>query len=118
MLTPKKLSVQARSLMNRSEVFVSAASLWEISIKRSIGKLSTDPQEILEAIEPTGLQLLSIEAEHAVEVGKLPDFHKDPFDRMLIAQSRLESMSLLTNDSSLARYGDCVKLLDSESRRR
>ncbi len=98
--------------MNRSEVFVSAASLWEMAIKSSLGKLEIDANEVLEALEPTGFDLLPIEAQHAIGVRNLPDIHKDPFDRMLIAQAHYEGMVLFTDDEPLAAYGPIVRLLE------
>jgi PIN domain nuclease of toxin-antitoxin system len=83
----------------------SAASIWEIGIKASLGKLTASPREILDSIEPAGFTLLPITGEHAVKVGELPPIHKDPFDRMLVAQASVEPMILLTNDDALRDYG-------------
>ncbi|MBZ0073194.1 MAG: type II toxin-antitoxin system VapC family toxin [Thiohalobacteraceae bacterium] len=96
-----------------NEVFFSAASLWEIAIKASLGRedFQIDPGQILEAMPETGFTELPIRARHAVEVSRLPPIHKDPFDRLLVAQSRVEPMLLLTNDELLAEYTDNVRLL-------
>ena len=106
--SPKKLSARARQLIERSDVYVSAASIWEISIKTALGKLAMDAHQVLEAVDPAGFSLLSVSGEHAADVGDLPLHHRDPFDRLLVAQARSESMRLLTNDEVLRAYGECV----------
>ena len=85
-------------------VFVSAATVWEIEIKRALGRLRA-PQEVLELIEESGFERLPITLEHARDAGRLPQLHADPFDRMLVAQARAEGMTLATADHTLARYG-------------
>lgn len=89
---------------------MSAASIWEISIKSAMGKLSANPAEVLAAIEPAGFSLLPITGEHAAKLAELPLLHKDPFDRMLIAQASVEPMLLLTNDEVLRGYGSFVAM--------
>lgn len=115
---PKKLPSMARKRIDDSEVFVSAATVWEVSIKTALGKLQADPAELFAAIEPAGFSLLPISGEHAAAVAKLPPLHNDPFDRMLIAQAKTEPLLLLTNDSALAGYGDCVELITQKPSRR
>lgn len=107
---PAKLSAAARKQIEKADVYVSAASIWEISIKSALGKLKADPADVLGAIEPAGFSLLPITGEHAAKTAELPPHHKDPFDRMLIAQASFEPMILLTNDNTLASYGSFVKL--------
>lgn len=89
-------------------IFVSAASIWEIAIKAALGVIRADPEEIAEAVQPSGFENLPITSRHAVQVAKLPVHHRDPFDRMLVAQSLVEPMRLLTHDQTLARYGSLV----------
>ena len=108
--SPTKLSKRARRRIDSSEVFASAASIWEVSIKSALGKLVLDPAEVLAGIEPAGFNHLNIVGEHAAEVVKLPPIHKDPFDRLLLAQARAEPMMLLTNDEVLAGYGAFVEV--------
>lgn len=108
---PRKLPAAARQRIDGSDVFVSAVSIWEVSIKSALGKLAADPAELLAEIEPAGFSLLPITGEHAAAVSRLPAVHMDPFDRMLIAQAKTEPLLLLTNDSLLAAYGDCVELI-------
>ena len=75
---PSKLTAAARKQIVTAEVYVSAASIWEIGIKASLGKLTASPREILDSIEPAGFTLLPITGEHAVKVGELPLIHEDP----------------------------------------
>jgi PIN domain nuclease of toxin-antitoxin system len=105
---PSKLSPTSRKQIMAAEVYVSAASIWEISIKSALGKLAANPSEVLAGIEPAGFSLLPITGEHAAKVAELPMLHKDPFDRMLVAQASVEPMMLLTNDESLRGYGSFV----------
>jgi PIN domain nuclease of toxin-antitoxin system len=114
---PRKLPPGARRRIEVADVFVSAASLWEVSIKAALGKLAADPAELLAEIEPAGFTLLPITGEHAAAVAKLPAVHADPFDRMLVAQAKTEPLLLLTNDAVLAAYGDCVELVAAKPRR-
>ena len=114
---PRRLPPPARKRIDEAEVFVSAASIWEVSIKAALGKLSADPAELLAELEPAGFQLLSITGEHAAAVARLPPIHADPFDRMLVAQAKTEPLLLVTNDSVLAGYGDHVELILPKTRR-
>jgi PIN domain nuclease of toxin-antitoxin system len=95
-------------MIDKSEIYVSAASIWEISIKTALGKLDADPGEVLAAVEPAGFAMLSISGEHAAAVARLGGHHKDPFDRLLIAQALVEPMHLLSNDELLGAYGAFV----------
>lgn len=106
--TPSKLSKTARGLIDRSEVYVSAASIWEISIKSALGKLAAASADVLAAVDPAGFMMLPITGEHAAEVATIPLHHKDPFDRMLVAQAISEPMRLLSNDEALSAYGAFV----------
>ncbi len=108
---PEKLSATTRNRLDSAEVFVSAASVWEVSSKVALGKLEADPSELLAAIEPAGFELLPITGLHAAAVAALPLLHRDPFDRILVAQARTEPLILLTNDAVLEQYGPGVELL-------
>ena len=104
-----KLSKKARAQISAAdEVFVSAASIWEASIKMSIGKLSGDIDELVTAIEVCGFAELPILAKHAALTATLPPHHRDPFDRLLIAQAIYEPMHLLTSDRQLEQYSALV----------
>ena len=108
---PGRLSKAARARIDESDVLVSAASIWEISIKASLGKLEADAKAVLRAVEPAGFTLLPITGEHAATVADLPAHHRDPFDRLLIAQAIVEGTSLLTNDATLLAYGRLIELI-------
>ena len=101
----RRLGSQARSAVAGSEnvVFVSAASAWEIAIKRSLGKLEVEG-DVLGWIEGAEFTELPVRVIHAYEAETLPLHHRDPFDRMLIAQSRHEGMTLVTSDAKIAQY--------------
>lgn len=105
---PARLPPTARRLIDQSEVFVSAASIWEISIKAALGKLTADPREVVASLGPAGFLPLAITGEHAARVAGLPPIHRDPFDRLLVAQAIVEPMRLLTTDAVLGGYGDLV----------
>ena len=107
---PSKLSTTVRRKIDAAEVYASAASIWEISIKSTLGKLNANPREVLDGIEPAGFNLLAVSGEHAARVAELPLLHKDPFDRILVAQALVEPMILLTNDGALQEYGSFVSL--------
>lgn len=83
--------------------FVSAATAWEIAIKRAAGRLDA-PDDLLEALQDNGFGTLAITAAHALEAGHLPAHHADPFDRMLIAQARAEGLTLVTVDQRFPEY--------------
>ena len=86
-----------------NEVFVSAVSIAEIAIKRSQGKL-TAPSELLTVLAEEGFQELPLLSTHAAELENLPWHHRDPFDRLLVAQARVEGLTLATHDRRLAQY--------------
>jgi PIN domain nuclease of toxin-antitoxin system len=88
----------------RNEAFVSAASSWEISIKRSLGKLDA-PDDLGAIVEEEGFSPLAITFFHGEQAGALAPLHRDPFDRMLIAQAQAEGLELITADVRLAEYG-------------
>ena len=86
-----------------NEVFVSAVSVWEIAIKRASGKLAFGGS-VASAIEQQGFLSLPITVEHAEWAGSLPQYHRDPFDRLLVAQAHLEGMTLVSVDEQILRY--------------
>lgn len=108
----ERLGPRARSLiLNASVVHVSSASIWEIAIKRRIGKIEEDAEVIVEKLEEAGLKELHVNNQHAVASGKLPLLHHDPFDRLLIAQTIVEQLRLLTADAQLAAYSELVVVI-------
>lgn len=92
-----------QQLDDEPAVYLSPATVWEITIKQSIGKL-TGPDNLPEIVVDAGFRSLPITAEHAVIAGRLPLLHRDPFDRMLIAQARCEGLFLVTRDPQIHRY--------------
>ena len=107
----RRLPREARRLIDDHEAVVSAASIWEIAIKVSIGKLDADPAAVRQALEPSGFDELPVTGEHAARVALLPPHHRDPFDRLLVAQCLVEGLVLLTADAQLASYGGFVRLV-------
>ncbi len=103
----KKLSPKIKNILQDSseDIFVSVASVWEIVIKKSKGRLKT-PKDIAGGIREAGFKILSIEISHVLEVGELSlrKDHQDPFDRILIAQARAEKLTLVTSDPKIWKY--------------
>lgn len=95
-----------------NQIFVSAASAWELEIKRAIGKLAA-PGDLDAAIAASGFDTLAISVGHAIAAGRLPPHHADPFDRMLIAQATAEQLVIITADGAFGAYG--VPLLDARA---
>ncbi len=112
---PRRLSEEARLLLldSANELFYSAASLWEIAIKRGLGRpdFQVDPRRLWRMLPLNGYRELPVTGEHGIAVETLPLLHKDPFDRLLLAQARTEDMVLLTKDLKLAEYGEPVRLV-------
>lgn len=107
-----RLSAQARELIQApvSTLWVSVASLWEITIKHSLGRgdMPVSGKDARGYFEQSGYRMLSVEAEHVLAVAGLPPHHQDPFDRLIIAQALTEPMRLMTHDQQLLRYSDTV----------
>ena len=100
-----KLSSKARRLIeNAAEIYVSAATSWEMAIKVGLGKLDADLDEIREYCLESGFVELPITSEHAIAVKDLEHHHKDPFDRLIVATAISEPMRLLTADTQIAQY--------------
>ena len=108
-----RLSSQARRLIEDpdNELLASAASLWEIAIKSALGRpnFPVDASLLRRNLLNNGYEELAVTGEHAVAVANLPPLHKDPFDRMLLAQSSVEGMALLTRDDRLLQYSGNVR---------
>ena len=102
----RKLTLFAKDLIAdpANEIFVSAASIWEVAIKRGLGRIEVDLDELRTAVDEGGFRPLDIDFGHASAVWKLPSIHRDPFDRMLVAQSRLEHLVLVTRDEVFLEY--------------
>lgn len=105
---PKKLTAAARKLLNDpdNELLFSAVSLWEVAIKRGLDRadFQVDARVLRRGLLDNGYAELPLLGEHAVAIDHLPPIHKDPFDRMLVAQASVEGITLLTADSLVAEY--------------
>ena len=110
---PHRLSSDARQLIEdpAHELFFSAASLWEVAIKRGLGRddFRVDPRLLRRGLIDNGYGELVIDSAHAVAVDGLPSIHKDPFDRILVAQAWTEGITLLTADPLVAQYPGPVR---------
>jgi PIN domain nuclease of toxin-antitoxin system len=113
-----RLPPRARSLIEDEEntILVSAASVWEIAIKRALARggpndMPVSGTQALEFFQAAGYEMLAITATHASAVDHLPAHHSDPFDRLLVAQAMTEPARLLTHDAQVAKYGDGVILV-------
>jgi PIN domain nuclease of toxin-antitoxin system len=90
-------------LDHEPDIYVSSATVWEVTIKQAIGKLK-EPADLPERIRNSGFRDLPVGSEHAIAAGRLPMIHRDPIDRMLIAQARCEDLTLVTRDSRCQQY--------------
>jgi len=112
---PERLSKKARALIEKDEheLFFSSASLWEIVIKRNLGRddFKVDARILRRGLLDNGYSELPIASEHVVAIDGLPQYHKDPFDRVLVAQAIVEGITLLTSDETVARYGGSITLV-------
>lgn len=112
---PERLSLQAKNHINNTEniLFFSAASLWEVAIKSGLGRddFGVDVRLLRRGLLDNGYNELVITSDHTVYIIGLPFIHKDPFDRLLIAQSMVEGMTLLTADSVVAQYPGAIQLV-------
>ncbi len=107
-----RLSKKAREMIElpKSSIWISAATIWEIAIKRSLGRgdMPVSSQEAMRYFGESGYRFLPVEPEHAAAVEDLPAHHADPFDRILVAQALVEPMRLITHDAMVACYSDTI----------
>jgi PIN domain nuclease of toxin-antitoxin system len=104
-----RLRTKARTLIAEAEqVYVSAATIWEIAIKARLGKLEADVDKAIAEIRSNGFEELPVYARHARLVAGLPKHHGDPFDRLLVAQAQADTLRLLTADPHIMRYSELV----------
>ena len=109
--SPRLSSTAKSTIQTATEVYVSSASIWEAGIKISVGKLEAEIDDLINGIEANGFTELSITAKHAKQAARLPDIHRDPFDRMLVAQTLCEPLRLLTADEQVVKYSELVDLV-------
>ena len=112
---PGRLSATARTLIDNpeNELWFSAASLWEVAIKRGLGRqdFQVDSRLLRRGLLDNGYTELPIASDHAVAIESLPPIHKDPFDRILVTQATVEGITLLTTDSLVAQYPGPIRLV-------
>lgn len=112
---PERLSVRATEIIadEATEPFFSVASIWEVAVKSSLGRpdFAADPALLRRGLLRSGYRELGITGEHALAVADLEGVHRDPFDRMLVAQARHEGIDLITSDPVVARYGSRIELV-------
>ena len=110
---PEQLSAAARELIEdpQNELYFSSASLWEVAIKRGLGRsdFCVDPRVLRRGLLDNGYCELSITSDHAVAIDGLPPIHKDPFDRILLAQAMVEGVVLITADPLVSQYPGSVR---------
>ena len=114
-ISPHKISPELASLLSdpSNHLYFSSASIWEISIKESLGKsdFKVSSKKLNDGLIENGYKEIKVSALHTMEVIKLPFIHRDPFDRILVATAIWENMPLLTNDSTLSPYHSLVRVL-------
>jgi len=112
LMDDSRLNSKARqTIAGATGILVSSASIWEIAIKVRVGKLRIDLARLISRMALTGIDELTVTNTHALATAQLPMLHRDPFDRMLVAQAMTESAELLTADVRLAPYSDLVVLV-------
>lgn len=105
LLDDSRLKTATRELMASSHCIVSVASIWEVAIKHRLGKLSVAPALFRDQCLDAGAVLLPVQDQHVIETAQLPLLHQDPFDRLLIAQARVEGLVALSSDKRWPEYG-------------
>jgi len=105
---PSQLSEEAQAAIRDPghSVLLSTAAIWEMGIKKSLGRLDI-PANLAEVLRKDSIEVLDIQLEHALSVAELPILHQDPFDRMQIVQARLEGLTLITRDRQIQQYEVC-----------
>jgi PIN domain nuclease of toxin-antitoxin system len=111
MANPLLKTSARKTITLADQVYVSSASIWEVAIKARLGKIDANAEELLAAIGDSGFVELPVSGAHAAAVARLPLHHADPFDRLLVAQSIIEPLRLMTADNALAPYGETVLLI-------
>lgn len=112
---PERLTLESRNVLEdpTTELLFSTASIWEVVIKKMLGRkdFEIEPRQFRDDLIQNGYSELAIRSDHTLAVGLLPSIHKDPFDRILIAQAHVENITLLTMDNKLSRYSSSVKVV-------
>jgi PIN domain nuclease of toxin-antitoxin system len=112
-IAERRLSIAARVLLENpeNELIFSVVSIWEVAVKHGLGRKDfvVDPRLLRRSLLDHGYAELPLTSDHAVAVGSLPHIHKDPFDRILVAQALIEGITLLTSDPTVARYPGSIR---------
>lgn len=112
---PERLPGEVRAMIEdpETELIFSAVSIWEVAIKNGLGRadFNVDPRLLLRGLRENGYQELPVTATHAAAVDLLPPIHSDPFDRLLVAQAQAEAHTLLTADTTVARYPGPIRIM-------
>ena len=108
---PKLSKAIQSKITSAQEVYISSVSIWESAIKIATGKLEANIDNLVKAINQEGFIELPVTIKHAATVSQLPDLHKDPFDRLLLAQAISEPLRFLTADKMLSQYSDIVEVV-------
>ena len=101
--TPEKLKKRIRTIMEKEDLVISVCSIWEIMIKQKLGRIQT-PHNFIDVIKAQRIDILDIKTEHVLGTLDLPDIHRDPFDRLLIATAQFEDMVIVTTDQKITKY--------------
>ena len=112
LLGDSRLRQDTRTLIATTPCLVSVASIWEVAIKHRLGKLPIDPVTFRDHCQAAGASLLIINDAHAIETARLPAIHEDPFDRLIIAQARIENVVAVSSDERWSEYGIALKRPD------
>ncbi|QEY18243.1 type II toxin-antitoxin system VapC family toxin [Cellvibrio sp. KY-GH-1] len=110
--SPRLSQAAKQTIATATEAYISSASIWEAGIKITAGKLEADIDDLIEGIQANGFTELPITAKHSKQAARLPDIHRDPFDRMLVAQTLCEPLRLLTADEQILKYSELVDLVE------
>lgn len=112
LLGDSRLRQDTRTLIATTPCLVSVASIWEVAIKHRLGKLPIDPVTFRDHCQAAGASLLTINDTHAIETARLPAIHEDPFDRLIIAQARIENVVAVSSDERWSEYGIALRRPD------
>jgi PIN domain nuclease of toxin-antitoxin system len=107
----KRITKDLARILNNGELYTSVTTIWEIGIKESIGKIKLK-KSIIEYLENLGIKFLDVNKHHADYVKNLPYIHKDPFDRIIIAQAKVDNMKIITSDEVFTQYSKNVILVE------
>lgn len=100
---PEKLKKRINDVMEKEDLYISVCAIWEIMIKQNLGRIHT-PHNFIDVLKAQRIQIVDIKTEHVLGTLDLPNIHRDPFDRLLIATAQFEDMVLVTSDQKIIKY--------------